>query len=239
MEPAGSPRVRRAGLKAQGYVAISVADTGVGMSRETLRRIFDPFFTTKKVGQGTGLGLSLLFGFVKEHHGHIDVESEPNVGTTFVILLPQAAAPQATERASEDRSADTKGLRVLLVDDEPQLLVLYEKMLRELGIEVVAPSDLNIALSLLDDERERFDLIISDVLMPQMTGFRFVELARGLREDIPAMFVTGQPERTSDEPTAAPKGAIVLRKPFDRDQLSRAIGETLAAADASVTSAVA
>ena len=239
MEPGGSTRVRRAGLKAQGYMTISVADTGIGISRETQRRIFDPFFTTKKVGQGTGLGLSLLFGFVKEHHGHIDVESEPNFGTTFVILLPQAAAPQATERASEEKAADIKGLRVLLVDDEPQLLVLYEKMLRELGIEVVARSDLNTALSSLDDERERFDLIISDVLMPQMIGFRFVELARGLRENIPALFITGQPERTFDEPTAAPKGAIVLRKPFECDQLSRAIGATLAAANASVTSAVA
>jgi PAS domain S-box-containing protein len=240
LEPAASARVRRAGLKAQGgYVAISVADTGIGMSRETLRRIFDPFFTTKKVGQGTGLGLSLLFGFVKEHQGHVDVESKSNVGTTFTILLPKAAAPQARELAREDEAADIKGLRVLLVDDEPQLLVLYEKMLRELGIEAVARSDLTAALSLLDDEQERFDLIISDVLMPQMIGFRFVELAQGLRENIPALFITGQPERTSDEPTAAPKGAIVLRKPFDREQLSKAIGESLAAADAHATSAVA
>ena len=230
VEPAGGPRLARAGLPAgRDFVAIRVSDTGLGMDQETVRRIFDPFFTTKKVGQGTGLGLSLLFSFVKEHEGHVEVVSEPNLGTAFVILLPLSAPPAARAISSADPAAsDFTGLRVLLIDDEPQLVVIYEKMLRGLGFDVVSFSDANAALGLIDDERQKIDLVVSDVLMPQMSGFRFAELASALRR-IEVLFVTGQPERGQGDADPAPKNAKILRKPFDRNQLSHAIGELLGA----------
>ena len=229
-EPRNSDRVRRTGLSAdRDYVAVSVADTGIGMDRTTLNRLFEPFFTTKPVGKGTGLGLSLVFSFVKDHDGAVDVDSIPNVGTTFTLLLPVGQA--ATRRVgSADAAANhgqgLTGLRALVVDDEPQLLGLYEKMLRALGINVVAHADLDAALALLDDEEEHVDILVSDVLMPKMSGFRFAELAQALRPDLKVLFVTGQPERPAEE-NQAPEGAAILRKPFSADQLSMALSSTL------------
>jgi PAS domain S-box-containing protein len=230
-EPPGSERLKRAGLPTgQEYLTIKVSDTGTGMDRETVSRIFEPFFTTKKAGHGTGLGLALLFSFVKGHQGHVDVESELNAGTSFVILLPLSEAPQSRGHSSRGAVAgDFTGMRALVVDDEPQLVAVFENMLRGLGFEVLAHSDPDAALEVLDDETQKIDVIVSDVLMPQMSGFRFAELARSLRPSIDVLFVTGQPERGDDEADAVPANVKLLRKPFDRSQLSLALGEVLAA----------
>ncbi|MEQ1864012.1 MAG: ATP-binding protein [Micropepsaceae bacterium] len=230
-EPPDSERLRRAALPAgQEYLTVKVTDTGTGMDRETVRRIFDPFFTTKKAGHGTGLGLALLFSFVKDHKGHVDVESELNVGTSFVILLPLSAPPQSQSLASRGAATgDFTGMRALVVDDEPQLVAIFANMLRGLGFDVVAHPDMDAALEVLDDEKQKIDVIVSDVLMPQMSGFRFAELACSLRPSIDVLFVTGQPERGDDEADAVPANAKLLRKPFDRSQLSIALGDLLAA----------
>lgn len=227
-EPRNSDRIRRRGLHPdQDYVVISVSDTGIGMDRQVLDRLFEPFFTTKAVGQGTGLGLSLVFSFLKDHDGAVDVDSTPNVGTTFSLLLPLSAAQSGTiATALHTRERSFAGLNALVLDDEPQLLALYEKMLRNVGMNVIAQTDLDAALALVDDDRYNLDLLVSDVLMPKMSGFRFAELATSLRPDLKVLFVTGQPERAAED-NQIPDGANILRKPFTQDQLSTSVANAL------------
>lgn len=229
-EPADSEHVKRAGLPAgRQYVSITAADTGSGMDRKTLAKVFDPFFTTKEVGKGTGLGLSLLFSFVQDLHGHVNVESELGQGTTFRILLPMSPPPAVAKIATASAARpDFTGRRVLLVDDEPQLVAIAGVMLKNLGFDVISRTDVNEALAVVDDEREHIDLIVSDVLMPHMSGFKFAELAQSLRK-VDVLFITGQPERGDGDGASVPKGAKILRKPFDKNQLSLAIGDLLRA----------
>lgn len=221
-EPQNSARIQRTGLCAdRDYVAIQISDTGMGMNRDTMNRLFDPFFTTKKVGEGTGLGLSLVFSFLKDHGGQVDVDSTIGVGTTFVMLLPLAVAPveALAKTPARPTNHDFTGLHVLLVDDEPQLLSLYKKMLTDLGLHVTAHTDIDAALAALDDDGERLEVLVTDVLMPQMSGIRLAELARSLRPQLQVLFVTGQPERET-QTDQIPKHATVLRKPFSQDQLA-------------------
>jgi PAS domain S-box-containing protein len=227
-EQAESGLIRKAGLApAREYISICVADHGEGMNQEAAEKLFEPVFSSKRVDQGLNMGLSSLRHFAKGHHGHVAVASALGRGTSVTIILPASPPPAARAQSQRGGSADFTGMRVLLVDDEPQLLTIFQAMLRDLGFDVVAHSDLDVALELLDDEREKFDVVVSDVLMPQMSGFRFAALARSLRPSLNVLFVSGQPERGDDEADPVPKDAMILSKPFDRAQLSAALGELL------------
>ncbi|MEH3021789.1 MAG: PAS domain S-box protein [Pseudomonas oryzihabitans] len=208
-------------LPAGDYVRLTIADTGSGMPAEVVDRAFDPFFTTKPIGQGTGLGLSMLYGFIKQSGGHVSLESAPGAGTRVSLWLPCAEpAIQAAANAPQAAIAQSRGERLLLVEDDVSVRLLLREMLTELGYRVRTAATASAALSLVDGEL-RCDLLITDVGLPDLDGG---ELAARLRErwpNLPVLFVSGHAER----PT--PNGEPSLAKPFQIDALARLLRQLL------------
>ena len=216
------------GVSAGDHVAIGVSDTGHGMAPEVLERAFEPFFTTKGVGQGTGLGLSQIFGFVRQSQGGVTVESTPRHGTTVALILPRSARePEvAPAAASEALRALPKrrGTTVLVVEDDPRVLAATAESLEELGLGTIRCADATLALQMIADNAE-IGLVVSDVLMPGMTGPELVATLRKDHPGMPVLFVTGF---AGDIDTAeAFGGHAVLRKPFTIAALGRAVESLL------------
>ncbi len=217
-------------LHAGPYVELSVKDTGHGMGKEVLERIFDPFFTTKKQGRGTGLGLPVVYGIVKDHGGGIVVESEPGKGTTVRVLIPRAEPVEEPPEAVPDGLPPGGSERILYVDDEEDLVATTGEMLRRLGYEVVATTGSVEALKLFTAHPGRFDLIITDQTMPLLTGTELIREIRLLRPDVPVLLCSGFMDEDEDaicEEARAAGIAEVLRKPVDRDEMARAIRRIL------------
>jgi signal transduction histidine kinase/ActR/RegA family two-component response regulator len=217
-------------LRGGDYIRISVSDSGTGIAPEHLERVFEPFFTTKPVGKGTGLGLSQIFGFARQSGGDVTIHSEVGRGTTVTIYLPRAAAdaarapvPAARHEIADDY-ADSHGGRILVVEDDPRVSRSTVTALTELGYEAVPVPSGREALDLLGRD-DRFDLVITDVVMPEMTG---VELAREVAARYPSLhllFVTGYVGEAGTLDELA--GADLLRKPFTVSQLAAAIEQAL------------
>ncbi|WP_375392473.1 ATP-binding protein [uncultured Sphingomonas sp.] len=216
-------------LPAGDYVAVSVTDTGCGMTPEVAERVFEPFFTTKAVGKGTGLGLSQIFAFAGQHGGAIGIRTAPGQGTTVTLHLPRdlndATATARPELASIAVTAPV-GLSVLVVEDDPRVLAATVAALEELGHRPVACDDPLAAPALLDAAGST-DLIVSDVLMPRQTGPEMVAALAQRWPDLPVLFVTGFAGETS---AAGLGGRPVLRKPFTLAALEQAIAELVPAA---------
>jgi signal transduction histidine kinase/ActR/RegA family two-component response regulator len=215
------------------YVRLSVADTGVGMSPETLEHVFEPFFTTKEVGKGTGLGLSQVYGFSRASGGDVRVRSAPGQGTTISIYLPRSAkAPAAAQAAAPPlRERKAEG-RVLLVEDDEQVAVLVTEMLTELGYTVRRVPNAGAALEVLGSDAA-FDVMFSDMVMPG--GMNGLELAHTVAERwprLPILLTTGYSEAAA---AAAQEGVRLLTKPYGMDALAREMQTVLASrrADAS------
>lgn len=212
------------------YVRLEVTDTGTGMTDDVKSQIFEPFFTTKPVGAGTGLGLAMVYGAIKQASGHIRVTSRPGEGTSFELLFPAiAAAPPFTELHSQPAAATGRGLHILVVDDEPPVRKLIERILTKGGYDVRLAASGAEALAALDDSRIPIDLIICDVVMPQTSGQQLAQHAAAVRTPPPpVLFMSGY----SDEVLAAPDGAIpdeaaFVGKPFTPDDLLRSVGDCL------------
>ncbi|MDD4195281.1 MAG: PAS domain S-box protein [Syntrophorhabdaceae bacterium] len=218
-------RTTASGMRPGDYATLTVRDTGCGMGPETVERIFDPFFTTKAHGEGTGLGLSVVHGIVKSHGGFIRVESEPGKGSSFSIYLPRI---ERHEAAADEESSATGGREcILFVDDEDLLVELNNERLSQLGYDVVGTTSSLEALKVFRKEPWRFNLVITDYTMPDMTG---VELARRLlqaRSDIPIILCTGYNDDIS--PEKAKKAGIreFLLKPQSKRELDQAIRRIL------------
>lgn len=212
------------GAKAGEHVRIAVSDTGVGMSRDVLDRAFEPFFTTKGTGHGTGLGLSQIFGFVRQSDGAVAVDSAPGVGTTVCIVLPRSmAVPEVAERAPTEALRalpKRRGTMALVVEDDPRVLVTTAESLEELGLRTVRCNRPDEALELLRGNSE-IGLVVSDVLMPGMTGPELVSNIRKEHPGLPVLFVTGF--AGDIESAEAFGGHAVLRKPFTIATLGRAV----------------
>ena len=213
------------------YVALTVADTGVGMDRRTRERVFEPFFTTKDPGKGTGLGLSTVYGIVKQSNGHISVQSEPGLGTTFRILLPLAEGCVA-QAAGNDATAIADGTEtVLLVEDEEAVRSLARRILGRQGYRIIDAKHGVDALDVAAAHDWRFDLVVTDVVMPHMNGRELVERLRGIHPRLPALYLTGY---TSDDllrrHSVDPDGARILQKPFTAAALAEAVRAALDAA---------
>ena len=174
------------------YVSITVTDTGEGMPQNVIDRAFDPFFTTKLIGEGTGLGLSMIFGFAKQSHGNVSIESEVGKGTKFTLCLPRAFGPIPTKtaRATPSTPAARSGEHILVVDDEEVVRLVMTDALSDLGYQFEQALDGDAALHILRSER-RIDLMISDVGLPGINGRQLSEMARQLRPDLKILFVTG------------------------------------------------
>ncbi|SHO52928.1 PAS domain S-box protein [Desulfopila aestuarii] len=212
------------------YVRLVVSDNGQGMDREQLAKIFEPFYTTKGIGKGTGLGLATLFGIVKQNNGFVNVYSEPGVGTTFRIYLPRLDAGEEViredlvEQVTEWRG---HGERVLVVEDEPVILVVARRMLEELGYRVVTAKTPFEALEIAARHKEEVDLLITDVVMPEMNGR---ELARRMQELIPSlccMYMSGYTANVIARHGVLERGVVFLAKPFAKDELARKVREAL------------
>ncbi|MGE0440964.1 MAG: ATP-binding protein [Gemmatimonadales bacterium] len=212
-------------------VAIEVRDTGTGITEADQRRIFEPFFTTKAVGQGTGLGLATCYGIVSQAGGTIECDSEVGLGTVFRVSLPRlgdATVPPPALPSARPIPIREQAGRIMVIEDESMVRATTAAILRSGGYEVVEHEDPRVALTQLTAADDRIDLILSDIVMPGMSGPAFArELARD-RSDIPILFMSGyNPEHTLENP--ADMGYGFLAKPFTREQLLRAVAEELRA----------
>jgi CheY-like chemotaxis protein len=179
------------------FLKLTVGDTGHGMDRRTSERIFDPYFTTKPVGEGTGLGLSVVHGVVKSLGGHIAVESEPGKGSNFTIFIPIIKA-QAVPKLETREPIPTGSEHILFVDDEKPLAILGRRMLERLGYNVTVETDSLKALEVFRSQTDDFDLVITDMTMPGMTGEKLaVELLR-INPQIPIILCTGYSDLVSE-----------------------------------------
>ncbi len=209
------------------YVEISVTDTGTGMPAEVLAKVFDPFYTTKPLGHGTGLGLSMIYGFVQQSRGHIVVESREGQGTNIRIFLPRHVGAMAAEVVSSNTSTPTgTGETVLVIEDDDSVRLLVMQVLEELGYQAIETADGRQAVPILESSRH-LDLLISDVGLPGLNGRQLAEIAREQRPDLPILFMTGYARQATDQAEFLDGGMEIISKPFAIEQLGRRIGEIL------------
>jgi PAS domain S-box-containing protein len=212
------------------YVMLAVSDTGAGMDAETLSHIFEPFFTTKEPGKGTGLGLAMVYGIVHQCGGHISVESAPGRGTTFRLHLPRVAAAPAAAAAPEVPARPRGSETILLVEDEARVLDLTREMLVEAGYTVLAASGPTEALRLAEERPERIDLLLTDVIMPQMNGTELAERLTARRPGLRVLYMSGYTFDTMARRDAARAAVSLLQKPFSMETLGEKVREVLDAA---------
>jgi CheY-like chemotaxis protein len=208
------------------YMKLTVRDTGIGMPADIMERIFDPFFTTKGLGEGTGLGLSVVLGIVKQSNGYIFAESEPGKGSVFTVYFPKISGEPDTDAVSDDE-LPRGSERILFVDDEEALVEMGEELLAELGYEVVCRTSSEDALALLKTDPSRFDLVITDQTMPEMTG---VELAReilAIRPDMPVIMCTGFSHLVNEESARKAGISALVMKPLTKREIAKTVREVL------------
>jgi PAS domain S-box-containing protein len=215
------------------YVQMLVSDTGCGMDEQTKARIFEPFFTTKEVGKGTGLGLAMVYGIVKQHDGYINVYSEPEQGTTFKILLPVVQSQVETETKESQPVVKGGQETILVAEDEEALRNLASDVLEDLGYKVLLAKDGEEAVQLFTDNREDIDMLLFDVMMPRISGPQAYEKIRRLGGKMPLIFMTGysseiMASRFLEHYRAIQElGVVLIQKPYSVDGLGGKIREVL------------
>ena len=214
------------------YVAISVSDTGTGMTADVQAKAFEPFFTTKPLGMGTGLGLSMIYGFAQQSGGQVRIHSQVHQGTTVSIYLPRNEAPQAAdERRSATASIERaeRTATVLVVDDEPSVRVLVAEVLDDAGYEVLEAEHGPSGLAMLR-ARPDIDLLVTDVGLPGgMNGRQLADAARVARPELKVLFITGYAENAVVGRGQLEAGMALLTKPFDVVTLGSKVAALLAA----------
>jgi PAS domain S-box-containing protein len=211
------------------YVRISVKDTGTGMAPDVVAKVFDPFFTTKPIGQGTGLGLSMVYGFAQQSGGHARVESVEGAGTEIKIFMPRFSGAIETPVISGDAKelASGEGETVLLVEDDSAVRLLIGEVLRDLGYRCIEANDAFTALPMLSSNA-RIDLLITDVGLPKMNGRQLAEVARQHRPSLKILFVTGYAEHATGVEGFLEPGMELVTKPFTLDALALKIRDMIA-----------
>lgn len=210
------------------YVVLEVMDTGTGMDEETRSHLFEPFFTTKEKGRGTGLGLSTSYGIVKQNHGEILVRSEPGEGSSFSIYLPRIDEPALSDSPVPTGARAARGAETILVaEDEDGVRHIVTQMLREQGYTVLPASGGAEALHIAQTHSGPLQLLVSDVMMPRMTGPELAVRLRGLRPDVRVLFVSGYTDGEIVRGGELEPGTDFLQKPFTREQLANKVREVL------------
>jgi two-component system, cell cycle sensor histidine kinase and response regulator CckA len=220
------------------FVRLSVSDTGIGIDRGALPYIFDPFYTGKEIGKGTGLGLSTAYGIVEQHGGWIAVESEPGKGSTFSVYLE--AGERAVDGEAEAAAAYAgsvgagaavetlyAGARILLVEDEEVVSSFVARTLEKNGYEVVSAPGAEEALKLFEREKGEFNLVFTDVVLPDMSGIQLVERLHEIRPGLPVLVTSGYTDRKSQWPVIQERGYRFLEKPYDLPDLLNAVREAM------------
>ena len=213
-------------LRPGSYVCLTVRDTGGGIAPAIMGRIFDPYFTTKEVGKGTGMGLAVVHGIVSQHGGAIRVQSVLGQGASFQVYLPVREAVALLASPPPDSLASGQE-RLLFIDDEPALVSMVKEFLAGLGYEVVTETSSKAALALFRRHPERFDLVITDMTMPEMTGERLAQELRRMRPDIPIILCTGFSPQLNEEKTRARGIGAFLMKPFVLRELAETVRSVL------------
>jgi CheY-like chemotaxis protein len=216
-------------MEAGQYVTVTVSDTGTGIAKELLPRVFDPFFTTKPMGQGTGLGLSMVYGFARQSNGHVRIYSEVGKGTTVCIYLPRHHGEESVdEQDNVAISPHTEASEtVLVIDDEPTVRMLICDALADLGYACVEAADGATGLKILQS-KDKIDLLISDVGLPGgLNGRQVADAARALRPELKVLFITGYAENAALNHGHIERGMEVLTKPFAVDELAARVERIL------------
>jgi len=214
-------------LAAGSYLRLTVSDTGHGMTPEIMERIFDPYFTTKDTGEGTGLGLSVAQGIVKAHGGTITVYSELGNGTTFHVYLPIIQEVEKAEKAESEEPLPTGNERILFIDDEQVLVEMASQMLERLGYGVVVKTNSTEALELFRAEPDKFDLVITDMTMPHITGDKLAQELLKIRPDIPIILCTGHSKRISEEKAKELGIRVFVMKPISTRVMAETVRKAL------------
>ncbi|MDA8162533.1 MAG: PAS domain S-box protein, partial [Desulfobacteraceae bacterium] len=220
--------VQKGGIKPGAYVLLEVSDTGCGMPPAVVERIFEPYFTTKKEGEGTGLGLAVVHGIVKGYGGRISVYSEEGKGTTFRIYFPVQADPAEIYKDIGFESPDPRGNeRILAVDDDTAIVEVERAILAALGYHVTTFNSSQAALQVFKEQPEKFDLVITDMTMPHMTGAKLAQELLAIRPDIPIILSTGFSELIDREKALAMGIREFIAKPFIQKDLASAVRQAL------------
>jgi signal transduction histidine kinase/CheY-like chemotaxis protein len=210
------------------YVSLSVSDTGCGMDAEVRTHLFEPFFTTKERGKGAGLGLSTVYGIVQQHGGSIAVESEVGRGSAFVVLLPQVTGPSSEPGASADAGEPPRGMEtILLVEDEDQVRAFARETLEAAGYTVLEAAGPGRALRLAGEHPGAIHVLLTDLVMPEMSGRELAERLAGLRPGLRVAYMSGYTDDAIVAHGVRDRDASFLQKPFDRGSLTRLVREAL------------
>ena len=209
------------------HLRLTVTDTGYGMDKQVLDRIFEPYYTTRKESGGTGIGLSVVHGIVKNHGGVITVYSEPGKGTTFNVFLPRIESPEGVAETEEVGALPRGNERILFVDDEPAIVDIGKGMLGHLGYRVETRTSSIEALEAFRAQPEKFDLVITDMTMPNMTGDELARELMVIRSDLPIIICTGFSGKISEEKAKAMGIRKLVMKPIVMSEMAKAVREAL------------
>jgi len=213
------------GMNAGSYVLLAISDTGCGMTDEVRSHVFEPFFTTKPTGQGTGLGLATVYGIVKQSGGHIWFDSSQSAGTTFFIAFPAVPGNPPTNANEISGKANETGSCILLVEDQREVRTFARIALERAGYRVIEAGHGGEALDVVTNPAGQIDLVISDVVMPDIGGYRLAERVVQVRPGLPFLFVTGYPDIPEERPDGRP--IRLLQKPFTGQELIARVQELL------------
>jgi two-component system, cell cycle sensor histidine kinase and response regulator CckA len=209
---------------------MKLSDTGVGMTRDVLDHAFEPFFTTKAKGEGAGLGLATVYGIITQARGHVQVYSEPGIGTTFTILLPATGACAATEPAQDATGlapGTGAGETVLVIEDEPAMREVTRRILSRNGYRVITAANGREAIEVAADKASGIDVVLTDVVMPQMLGKEAAERIRALRPGVKVLFMSGYTQGLLDSQGVVAAGVNLIEKPFTEKSLLGKLREVI------------
>jgi len=211
-------------------VMIAVTDDGGGMTKDVMDRAFEPFFSTKSVDAGTGLGLSQVYGFIKQSGGHVKIYSEPGEGTTVKIYLPRYTGEPRLDRDDASESAEVEGRvgeTILIVEDDPDVRAYLVEALRDLNYRTLSAPDAPAALRIIDQQNARIDLLLSDVVLPGMNGRELMAQARQCRPELKVLFMTGYSRNAIVHQGRLDPGIEMIQKPMSQRDLAGRIRDML------------